>query len=154
MALSTLLISALLIATFIGLVAGIVQLFKAQKQLVALRAKLAVQRSRIQKRRLEVLEMRNRARLLEDTVKNGTTAVEKMHKTIASTTFSLIDHFAKDETFRENARRARDSHDNTSAQIYQAARTTNRAFHVIADTLFISRREKKLTTRKKPSDSQ
>ena len=60
--------------------------------------------SHIQKTRMDLMETRNRARLLEDTVKNGTSAVEKVHKVITTTTFSLIDRFSTNEEFRENAR--------------------------------------------------
>jgi hypothetical protein len=49
---------------------------------------------------------------------------------------------------RNRARRARDTHNNTSNQFYKAARTTNKALHLLADILFISRREKQLTSRR------
>jgi hypothetical protein len=116
--------------------------------------------SHIQKGRMELMETRNRARLLEDSIKHGTSAVEKMHQAIATTTFSLIDHFATDEEVRERAQRVRDTHNTTSRQIYQAARTTNKALHLLADTLIISRKEKKLTmrtqtqNRKRPKDKK
>lgn len=104
--------------------------------------------SDVQKRRMDLLEVRNRARLLEDTVKNGTSAVEKVHQAITSTTFSLIDRFSTSEEFRENARRARQTHDQTSQQIYRSVHTTNRALHLLADTLLIGKKEKKLSSRK------
>ncbi|MDI9245426.1 hypothetical protein [Marinobacter sp. CHS3-4] len=116
------------------------------RALLRLRAAQRHANSHVQKSRLELMETRNRARLLEDTVKQGTSAVEKMHQAIATTTFSLIDHFARDEEFRESARRARDTHHDTSRKVYQAARTTNKAIHLLADSLIISRKEKKLTT--------
>lgn len=118
-----------------------------RKALIRLHSAQRRANSHIQKSRMEVMETRNRARLLEDTVKHGTSAVERMHQAIATTTFSLIDHFATDEEFRESAERARDTHNNASRQIYQAARTTNKALHLLADTLIISRKEKKLTMR-------
>lgn len=113
-----------------------------------LNARHVAANSDVQKRRMDLLEVRNRARLLEDTVKNGTSAVEKVHQAITSTTFSLIDRFSTSEEFRENARRARQSHDQTSQQIYRSVHTTNRALHVLADTLFIGKKEKKLSSRK------
>lgn len=125
-----------------------------RKLLTRLRARQIVANSHLQKSRMDLMEVRNRAKLLEDTVKHGTSAVEKMHKAISTTTFSLIDHFAKDDEFRENARRARETHDSTSRQIYDAARTTNKALHLLADSLFITRKEQKLTTRSKPKDKQ
>lgn len=106
--------------------------------------------SHIQKSRMDLMETRNRARLLEDTVKHGTSAVEKVHRTITTTTFSLIDRFSTNEEFRENARRARESHDQTSEQIYRTVHTTNKALHILADALFIGKKEKKLTERKGP----
>ena len=123
------------------------------RSLRALRAAQRSANSHVQKSRMEVMETRNRARLLEDTVKQGTSAVEKMHKAIATTTFSLIDHFSTDEEFRQSAQRARDTHNQTSQQIYQAARTTNKALHLLADSLIISRKEKKLVSRPKSKDS-
>jgi hypothetical protein len=101
---------------------------------------------------MDLMETRNRARLLEDSFKHGASAVEKMHQAIATTTFSLIDHFATDQDFRESAQRARDSHNNASRQIYDAARTTNKALHLLADTLITSRKEKKLTMRTRPKN--
>ncbi|TGN41654.1 hypothetical protein [Marinobacter confluentis] len=127
--------------------------FQNRKALLGLRAAQRLANSNIQKSRMELMETRNRARLLEDTVKHGTSAVEKMHQAIATTTFSLIDHFSTDQEFRESARRARETHNKTSRQIYQAARTTNKALHLLADSLFISRKEKKLTMRTRLKNS-
>lgn len=110
--------------------------------------------SDIQKTRMDLMESRNRARLVEDTVKNGTSAVEKVHKAITTTTFSLIDRFSTNEEFRENARRARETHDQTSDQIYRSVHTTNKALHILADTLIFGKKEKRLTTRKEPKNRQ
>lgn len=110
--------------------------------------------SKLQKSRMDLMETRNRARLLEDTFKNGTSAVEKVHKSITTTTFSLIDRFSTNEEFRENARKARETHDQTSNRIYRSLHTTNRALHILADTLLISKKEKKLNRRKPPEDGQ
>src|SRR5690554_1495663 len=66
--------------------------------------------SAIQKSRMELLEVRNRAKLLEDTVSGGATAVEKVHK---------------------------------------AVRTTNRALHILADTLIIGKAEKRIVSKTK-----
>jgi len=104
-------------------------------------------RSVVQKRRMDLMEVRNRAKLLEETVSGGTSAVEKVHKAISGTTFGLIDLFSRDEDFKRNARRARTTHDQTSREIYGAVRTTNRALHILADTLIISKVEKRIVTR-------
>lgn len=122
------------------------------RDLRLLRARQISANSHIQKSRMDLMETRNRARLLEDTVKNGTSAVEKVHKAITTTTFSLIDRFSTSEEFRENARRARDSHDQTSDQIYRTVHTTNKALHILADTLLIGKKEKKLVERKDKKD--
>lgn len=121
-----------------------------RRSLIHLRAAQRSANSHIQKSRLDLMETRNRARLLEDTVKQGTTAVEKMHRAIATTTFSLIDHFATDQEFRASARRAHETHNNTSRQIYHAARTTNKAIHLLADAFITGRKEKKITRRIRP----
>lgn len=124
-----------------------------RKALIRLRSAQRSANNHIQKSRMELMETRNRARLLEDSVKHGTSAVEKMHQAIAATTFSLIDHFSTDQQFRDSAQRARETHNNTSRQIYHAARTTNKAIHLLADTFIISRKEKKLTTRPRPNNT-
>src|SRR5690554_2153384 len=105
--------------------------------------------SAIQKSRMELLEVRNRARLLEDTVSGGASAVEKVHKAIANTTFGLIDMFSKDEEFKDSTRKARQTHHQKSEQVYQAVRTTNRALHILADTLIISKAEKRIASKPK-----
>lgn len=124
------------------------------RRLRKLRSRQISAHSHLQKSRMDLMETRNRARLLEETVKNGTSAVEKVHKAITATTFSLIDRFSSSEEFRENARRARQTHDQTSNQIYRSVHTTNKALHILADTLLISKKEKKLSARKPPKDKQ
>lgn len=100
--------------------------------------------SAVQKRRMDLYEVRNRAKLLEDTVSGGASAVEKMHRAISKTTFSLVDHFSKDSEFQQSARKARETHDQASKQVYHAVRTTNKAIHILADTLFITKAEKQV----------
>lgn len=106
-------------------------------------------RSAIGKRRMDIYEVRNRAKLLEDTVSGGTSAVEKMHRVISNTTFSLVDRFSKDEEFRQSAHKARKTHDQASKNVYHAVRTTNKAIHILADTLFITKAEKRVILRKR-----
>ncbi|SRR5690554_506218 len=106
-------------------------------------------RSAIQKSRLELLEVRNRAKLLEDTVSGGAMAVEKVHKAIANTTFGLIDMFSSDEEFRSTTNKVRQTHHQTSEQVYKAVRTTNRALHILADTLIIGKAEKRIVSKTK-----
>src|SRR5690554_2506943 len=67
-------------------------------------------RSAVQKSRMELLEVRTRAKLLEDTVSGGAMAVEKVHKAIANTTFGLIDLFSSDEEFRNSTRKVQQTH--------------------------------------------
>lgn len=105
--------------------------------------------SAIQKSRMDLLEVRNRARLLEDSVSGSASAVEKLHKAISNTTFGLIDLFSRDEDFRKTARKARVNHDETSQKIYRTVRTTNKALHILADTLIIGQAEKRLVSRKR-----
>ncbi|WP_417514409.1 hypothetical protein [Marinobacter sp.] len=104
--------------------------------------------SAVQKRRMDIYEVRNRAKLLEDTVSGGARAVEKMHRVISDTTFSLVDRFSKDDEFRQSAHKARKTHDQASKQVYHAVRTTNKAIHILADTLFITKAEKRAVMRK------
>ena len=122
---------------------------QSRKQLLVLNAHRIAARSAIQKSRMDLAEVRNRARLLEDTVSGGASAVEKVHKAIANTTFGLIDMFSKDEEFKDNTRKVRQTHHQKSEQVYQAVRTTNRALHILADTLIISKAEKRIVTKPK-----
>ncbi len=150
---TTTLISLLATATATGLtVAAVRQYSRSNRDLWILRSQQISAHSHLQKSRMDLLETRNRARLLEDTVKNGTSAVEKVHRAITTTTFSLIDRFSTNEEFRENARRARDTPDETSKQIYRTVHTTNKALHILADTLFIGKKEKKLTQQNERKD--
>lgn len=101
----------------------------------------------VQKKRLDLLETRNRSRVLEDTVKNGASAVELMHRTLTSATFGLIDRFTSDEEFRENARKARETHDQTTEKLYKTFYTTNKAVHLLADSFLTRRTENKIRRR-------
>ena len=103
----------------------------------------------IQKRRMELHEVRNKAKLVEDTLSGSTSAVEKVHRVISNTTFSLVDHFSKDDEFRQSAHKVRKTHDNASKQVYHAVRTTTKAIHILADTLFITKAEKRVILEKK-----
>lgn len=122
---------------------------QSRRQLRILNAHRIAARSAIQKSRMDLAEVRNRARLLEDTVSGGASAVEKVHKAIANTTFGLIDLFSKDEDFRDNARKAHQSHEQKTEQVYQAVRTTNRALHILADSLIMGKAEKRIVSKTK-----
>lgn len=124
------------------------QLQVSRRRLRILNAHRIAAHSAIQKTRMELLEVRNRARLLEDTVSGGASAVEKVHKAISNTTFGLIDLFSRDEEFRKSAQRARHTHDQTSETIYKTVRTTNKALHILADTLIIGKAEKQIVSKK------
>ena len=145
-----------LIATGVGLTlsgcllaAGFKQSADSRKKLRILNASRLQARSQIQQKRMELLEVRNRAKLMEDTVSGGTTAVEKVHKVIANTTFGLIDRFAKDEEFKNTARKVKKTHHEKSEQVYEVVRTTNRAVHILADSLFIGKAEKRIVSKTK-----
>ena len=145
-----------LIATGVGftlsgclLAAGFKQSAESRKKLRILNASRLQTHSRIQQKRMELLEVRNRAKLMEDTVSGGTTAVEKVHNVIANTTFGLIDRFAKDEEFKNTARKVKKTHHEKSEQVYQVVRTTNRAVHILVDSLFIGKAEKRIISKTK-----
>lgn len=124
------------------------QLLLSRRHLRLLNSHRIAARGAIQKSRMDLLEVRNRARVLQDTVSGGATAVEKVHKAISNTTFGLIDLFSRDDEFRQSARKARQTHDQTSLQIYRTVRTTNRALHILADTLIIGKAEKRIVSGK------
>ncbi|PHQ27520.1 hypothetical protein CLH62_00970 [Marinobacter guineae] len=134
-----------------GLCVAYWQLLLCRRQARILNSHRAAAHSAIQRSRMDLLEVRNRARLLEDSVSSGASAVEKLHKAISNTTFGLIDLFSKDEEFRKTARKARTTHDETSQQIYRTVRTTNKALHILADTLIIGKAEKRIASRKRGS---
>lgn len=140
--------ATLLTASSAGLAYTYWQLLDSRRRLRVVNSHRIAANSAIQKSRMDLLEVRNRAKLLEETVTGGATAVEKVHKAISSTTFGLIDHFSRDDQFRQTARKARETHDQTSQQIYHGVRTTNRALHILADTLIISKAEKRIISRK------
>ncbi|HEY9119698.1 MAG TPA: hypothetical protein VIN33_08060 [Marinobacter sp.] len=101
-------------------------------------------RSIVQKHRMDLQEVRNRNKLVEDTVAGGTTAVELVHRTITTVTFEAIDRFSSSDKLKENARRARMTHDEATSQIYRSVRRTNRAIHVLANTVLSEKARKRL----------
>ncbi|MBJ6137845.1 hypothetical protein [Marinobacter litoralis] len=131
------------------LAAGFRESATTRSQLRILNASRLHAQSEIQRKRMELLEVRHRAKLMEDTVSGGATAVEKVHKVIANTTFGLIDRFAKDEEFKNTARKVKKTHHEKSEQVYQVVRTTNRAVHILADSLFIGKAEKRIISKTK-----
>lgn len=155
MTLEILLSAALLLACALAQGYCLRHLQQARRQIRRLNAHRVASNSSIQKERMDIVELRNRAKVLENTVSGGASAVEKAHKAISSTTFGLISLFAPDDSVRQGARKARRSHDAASDQVYKAIHTTNRALHILADTLFIEKAEKKIVSRRsgKPSGS-
>ncbi len=145
---TTAIVSFLLLLAFMGFGIAYWQLLLCRRETRILNSHRVAAHSALQKSRMDLLEVRNRARLLEDSVSGGASAVEKVHKAISNTTFGLIDLFSKDEEFRQTARKARATHDQTSQQIYRTVRTTNKALHILADTLIIGKAEKRLASRK------
>lgn len=148
---STTIVFALLLLALCGWCVAYWQLLLCRRQARILNSHRVAAHSAIQRSRMDLLEVRNRARLLEDSVSSGASAVEKLHKAISNTTFGLIDLFSKDEEFRKTARKARATHDETSQQIYRTVRTTNKALHILADTLIIGKAEKRIASRKRGS---
>lgn len=140
--------ATLLIAASGGLGFTYWQLLNSRRQLRRVNAHRIAANSAIQKSRMDLMEVRNRAKLLEDTVTSGASAVERVHKAISATTFGLIDHFSRDDEFRQSARKARQTHDQTSQQIYRGVRTTNRALHILADTLILGKAEKRIVSKR------
>jgi hypothetical protein len=150
---TTAIVSFLLLLAFMGFGIAYWQLLLCRREARILNSHRVAAHSALQKSRMDLLDVRNRARLLEDSVSGGASAVEKVHKAISNTTFGLIDLFSKDEEFRQTARKARATHDQTSQQIYRTVRTTNKALHILADTLIIGKAEKRLASRKRGKDS-
>ena len=146
---TTAIVSFLLLLAFMGFGIAYWQLLLCRREARILNSHRVAAHSALQKSRMDLLEVRNRARLLEDSVSGGASAVEKVHKAISNTTFGLIDLFSKDEEFRQTARKALATHDQTSQQIYRTLRTTNKALHILADTLIIGKAEKRLASRKR-----
>lgn len=146
-------VSLLLISALGGFCFAYWQLMICRQQTRILNSHRIAANSAIQKSRMELLEVQNRTRLLESSVSSGTSAVEKLHKAISSTAFGLIDLFSKDEAFRQSARKARTTHDQSSQQIYHAVRTSNKALRILADTLIIGKAEKRIASRKQAGRS-
>ena len=146
---TTVIVALLLLLALSGFCVAYWQLLLCRREARILNSHRMAAHSAIQKSRMDLLEVRNRARLLEDSVSGGASAVEKLHKAISNTTFGLIDLVSRDEEFRQTARKARATHDQTSQQIYRTVRTTNKALHILADTLIIGKAEKRLASRKR-----
>lgn len=128
--------AALLSLACTGLLVASVVTFTQNRQ--AMRRYQAIQARRIndiQKRRMERLELRNRKTLMEDSVREGTTAVEAIHRTITGVTFDLVDRYSRSEELKAKAKKAREVHDESTRTFYKAVRTTNRALHVVADMI-------------------
>ncbi len=111
------------------------QAWRNQHRLRQLAAGLGRVNNRVRKRQSDLLEFRNKKRLLEQTVHSGTTAVEAVHRVISATTFELIDRFSGSDSFRQSARQARQTHDQTRQTLYRSVRTTNRTLHALTDML-------------------
>src|SRR6056297_1183640 len=94
-------VTLLLLLAFSGFCIAYWQLLLCRREARILNSHRVAAHSAIQKSRMDLLEVRNRARLLEDSVSGGASAVEKLHKAISNTTFGLIDLFSKDEEFRQ-----------------------------------------------------
>jgi len=138
----------LLVVASSSLCYGFWQLQRSRTLMRMLNSYRIATNSAVQKRRMDIYEVRNRAKLLEDTVSGSASAVEKMHRVISNTTFGLVDRFSKDDEFRQSAHKARKTHDQASKQIYHAVRTTNKAIHILADSLFITKAEKRVILKK------
>lgn len=95
--------------------------------------------NRVQRKRMELIELKNRKRLMEETVHGGTTAVEALHRTITGVTFDLVERYSTSEEFKAKAKRARSIHDDKTRTFYRAVRSTNRTLHTLGD-MFISGR--------------
>lgn len=124
-----------------------------QRTLHRLESRLASTVSVIQKGQLELQETKNRNRLLEETVRSGSAAVEMVHRTITSTTFEVIDRLSTSEKFRANAQQVRRTHDNTSRTFYRSLRSTNKTLHVLADVILSNKTKKRRSQLLKKSDS-
>lgn len=146
---ATIAITLLALASTALLVSSAVISYRNRSRFRRFNAVLASRVSHIQKRRMERAELRNRKQLMEDTVREGTTAVEAVHRTITGTTFDLVDRYSRSDEIKAKAKKARQVHDDTTRTFYKAVRSTNRALHVFADMIA----EKQNGSGSKPSDS-
>lgn len=133
----------MLVVTSVALSVSGWQFLRAKRALHIISVRQIAIRNAIQKTRMDLREVGDRARLLETTVSGGTTAVEKLHKAISSTTFGLINMFVNDDEVRQSVSVVRKTHDYTSQQIYHSVRITNKALRILADTVIIGRAVKR-----------
>lgn len=124
-----------------------------RRALHRLQSRLALTVSKIQKSQLELQETKNRNRLLEETVRSGSAAVELAHRAISSTTFEVIDRLSSSEKFRANAQQIRRTHDNTSRTFYRSLRSTNKTLHVLADVILSNKAKKRRSQLLKKRDN-
>lgn len=138
----------MLLVTFAILGISCWQFLHTRRAMFIIHSHQLAARNTIQKTRMDLREVGDRAKLLENTVSGGTTAVEKVHRAISNTTFGLIDLFSSDDEFRQSVRVIRKTHDQTSQQVYRSVRTTSKAMRILADTVMIGRAGKRTASNK------
>lgn len=126
---------------------------KQRQQLRCCEAQLAKLEDDAGRERCRILELSSKRELLADAVQGGTTAVESVHRLIARTTFDLLERIAEDDKSRESYRQARQFHDEASAGIYRAIRTTNTQVHAIAEGFIHLTRKRRSSTSERPRPS-
>ena len=127
-----------------------VALGKQRHQVRYCEARLARLEDDAGRERCRILELSSKRELLADAVQGGTTAVESVHRLIARTTFDLLERIAEDDKSRESYRQARQFHDDASAGIYRAIRTTNTQVHAIAEGFIHLTRKRRSPTSERP----
>lgn len=103
--------------------------------ILRLEANVAALRNVIRKQVLDLSELNERKAVAELVVDSSTSSIETVHRTIANTTFGVLDKLSANERFRAGTGQIRQIHDGTSQGVYGTIRIANRELHSLADLL-------------------
>ncbi|MDX1589026.1 MAG: hypothetical protein R3296_08820 [Oleiphilaceae bacterium] len=118
------------------------QLQHNQGAIHQLNASLAALRSRISEHQLDMEELRERKRVMEQLVDNSTSSVETVHRSIADTTFGVLGRLSENSLYKAGTDQLRQIHDGTSKGVYGTIRIANRELHSLADILIKQQQRK------------
>ncbi|TVP53863.1 MAG: hypothetical protein EA349_12880 [Halomonadaceae bacterium] len=111
------------------------QLHQNQQSIHCLQATVAALRNVMSKQALDMEELKERKAMAEMAVDSGTSSIEIVHRTIANTTFGVLDKLSQNELYKAGTGHLRQIHDGTSQGVYGSIRIANREIHSLADIL-------------------
>ncbi|WP_111496175.1 hypothetical protein [Marinobacter bohaiensis] len=125
----------LVLTTALILALAVREAHRQERALGRLSRSLVAAESPVKRRRFDWIEADNRRRLLRQSVEEGASAVEVVHRLVTTTTFEAIDRLAPNDVVRQRSQRAREIHDGTSRTVYRSIRVANRHVHALANVI-------------------